>query len=52
MGVRLLKQTDLTVDEVARQVGFHGRSNFYAAVRKRTGQTPREVRASRNRDAA
>ncbi len=52
MGLRLLKQTDLTVDKVARQVGFQGRANFYAAIRKRTGQTPREIRAALRPDAA
>ncbi|HYF91180.1 MAG TPA: helix-turn-helix transcriptional regulator [Symbiobacteriaceae bacterium] len=40
----LLKNTDLTVDEVARRVGYQKASYFCRRFRERTGQTPSEFR--------
>lgn len=42
---RLLRTTGLTVDEIARQVGWHDRSHAAKVFRRRTGLTPREYRS-------
>jgi AraC family transcriptional regulator len=41
---RLLRETDLTVAEVARQVGYANQSNFCVAFHRFTGQTPGSFR--------
>ncbi len=44
---RLLHETDLTVAEIAQQVGCGTRAHFHRIFRAYTGRTPRQVRAER-----
>ncbi len=46
-GINLLQTSDVTVDAISRRVGFRGKANFYAAVRRATGKTPGELREAR-----
>ena len=41
---RLLKSTDLTIEEIALQIGFSDRTHFYALFRQEYGITPRQYR--------
>lgn len=41
---KLLKSTDLSIEEVARQTGFDSAADFINSFRKRFGNTPREFR--------
>jgi transcriptional regulator GlxA family with amidase domain len=50
-GAELLAQSALTVDDVARLVGYRQRSHFGKAFRQRYGVSPAEFRALR-REAA
>ncbi|MBL9216263.1 MAG: helix-turn-helix transcriptional regulator [Opitutaceae bacterium] len=43
---RLLRHTDLTVQAIARQVGYGQTSHFHRAFRQLTGMTPRGYRAA------
>lgn len=42
--MRLLRETDASVDEIGREAGFSERSNFYYAFSKYVGGTPSEYR--------
>jgi AraC-like DNA-binding protein len=44
--VRLLRERDLSVEEVAFMLGYSEPSSFYRAFRRWTGQTPRIYRRS------
>ena len=44
---QLLKQTDLSITEVADQVGYHSSSGFIKAFKKEYGTTPLKVREIR-----
>ena len=46
----LLKQTDLTLTEVAFSVGYNSQANFTKAFRAHFGQTPKTVRQPGNPD--
>ncbi|WP_058276268.1 helix-turn-helix domain-containing protein [Ruegeria atlantica] len=48
--VQLLVREDLNLSEIARMLGYSDPSNFGRAVRKWTGQTPKQWRASLLRD--
>ena len=39
--LELLEQSDMTVQEIAATVGYHGVSNFYHAFQQKFGSTPR-----------
>ena len=41
---RLLKETDLSIGEIAEQVGFHQVSHFGKCFREKTGCTPKDYR--------
>lgn len=43
----LLRETDLTVTEVARQAGWSSSARFASVFRRETGMTPTDFRASR-----
>ncbi|MFA5939752.1 MAG: AraC family transcriptional regulator ligand-binding domain-containing protein [Sinimarinibacterium sp.] len=43
--VRLLKETSLSIEQIAEQLGYSEASNFVRAFRRMTGRTPSEVRA-------
>lgn len=43
--MRLLVETDATVDEIVAQTGYADRSTFYHAFSKQTGTSPAEYRA-------
>ena len=47
---QLLVKKDLSMSEIARMLGYSDTSNFGRAVRKWTGQTPKQWRASLLRD--
>ena len=47
--VRLLRDTDISVDEILLQVGFSDRSNFYRVFSKFTGSTPTDIRKNRKK---
>ena len=42
--LELLEQSDMTVQEIAATVGYHGVSNFYHAFQQKFGSTPQAVR--------
>ena len=44
---RLLRDTDLTVLDIAMNVGFNAKSSFYTAFKKELQQTPSQYRAGR-----
>ena len=44
---RLLRETDLTLADVAFHVGYSDVSNFTRAVRRWTGKTPKVIRDAR-----
>lgn len=44
---RLLRDTDLSVLDIAMNVGFNAKSSFYTAFKKELQQTPGQYRASR-----
>lgn len=44
--IRLLRESDLSVDEISVQAGFGDRSTFYAVFSKITGKPPAYYRAS------
>lgn len=48
---RLLAGTDLSVQDIADEVGFGNPANFATAFRERMGLTPREFRQSRQKGA-
>jgi transcriptional regulator GlxA family with amidase domain len=52
VGGRLLRETGLTVQEVALEVGFKNPGNFATAFRERTGLTPHAYRESSQADGA
>jgi AraC-like DNA-binding protein len=43
-GVRLLRETQLNVAEIAYALGFEEPASFTAFLKRRTGKGPREVR--------
>ena len=43
--LKLLRETELSLEEVTSQCGFGSVSNFYLVFRKDIGMTPKEVRA-------
>lgn len=45
--MRLLTETEATVDEIAEQTGYADRSTFYHAFSKQTGTSPAEYRAKK-----
>lgn len=45
---RLLKETDISIKEVAEEVGFFDRSRFCTAFKKHTGRTPLEYRQGKS----
>jgi AraC-like DNA-binding protein len=47
-GARLLVESDLTVKEIARRVGFSDASHLGKTMRKHTGLRPLEIRARRD----
>lgn len=47
--IRLLRESDLSVDEISVQAGFGDRSTFYAVFSKITGKTPAYYRTSSHR---
>lgn len=47
----LLAGSELSVDEVMRQVGYSGRTNFYSSFRRFYGATPSDFRRERGRGA-
>jgi len=47
---RLLENTELSVDAVAREVGFSDRAQFSTAFKKHTGSTPTEYRTYNRRN--
>ena len=40
----MLKHTSLTVNEIARRVGFENDNYFYRVFKKKYGETPTEYR--------
>lgn len=42
--IRLLSETDMTVDDISAQIGFSSRSAFYRIFKKATGKLPSECR--------
>ena len=42
--LELLEQSDMTVQEIAAAIGYHGVSNFYHAFQQKFGSTPQAVR--------
>jgi AraC family transcriptional regulator len=44
---RLLTKSDLSIVEVAQQVGFQSQSHFVNVFRKQTGMTPKTYRKAR-----
>ncbi|MGP5364904.1 helix-turn-helix domain-containing protein [Brachybacterium tyrofermentans] len=44
---RLLRETDLTIEQAGRQVGWHSRNRASEAFRQATGMTPSKYRALR-----
>ena len=47
---RLLRATELSVDEVAEQVGYLGRAHFFRSFRAAEGMTPNEYRKQHNKN--
>ena len=47
---RMLRDTDLPISEIARALGYRGRSNFYAHFRDSHGMTPAAYRKTIRRD--
>lgn len=47
---RMLRDTDLPISEIARALGYRGRSNFYAHFRDSHGMTPAAYRTMIRRD--
>jgi len=47
---RLLRTTELSVDEVAEQVGYQGRAHFFRSFRGAEGMTPGEYRRQRREE--
>jgi AraC-like DNA-binding protein len=47
--IRLLRETEVNVDDIARSVGFAGGSYFTKVFRKWTGSSPSEYRHGRDR---
>jgi AraC-like DNA-binding protein len=45
--LNLLLKEDLTMSEIARMLGYSDPSNFGRAVRKWTGQSPKQLRVRR-----
>lgn len=43
--VRLLRETSLSIEQIAEQLGYSEASNFVRAFRRLTGRTPSDVRA-------
>ena len=44
--VRLLRETDVSVEEICRRVGYSEKKHFYKKFRERTGTTPSAFRKS------
>lgn len=47
--VKLLRETALTIDDIAAKVGFSDRSSFYSAFAKYRNQTPSEFRKEKRK---
>ncbi len=47
LAARLLRRSDMTVQQIISQVGYENTSYFYRLFRARYGQSPREYRLSR-----
>ncbi|QTH42001.1 helix-turn-helix domain-containing protein [Cohnella sp. LGH] len=47
--IRLLRETDLTVEEIGRQVGYGEKKQFYKIFKQYTGLTPSKMRDARNK---
>ncbi len=45
-GVRLLKETSLSIEQIAERLGYSEASNFVRAFRRMTGRTPSQVRGA------
>lgn len=45
--VKLLQETELTVEEVGLEAGFHSRKHFYDMFKRHTGMTPGAFRGER-----
>lgn len=45
--MKLLRETELTVEEVGLEAGFHSRKHFYDMFRRHTGMTPGAFRGER-----
>ncbi len=50
MAVRLLIETDLTVEEIALEVGYENQSYFFRQFKKRYEMTPRQYRIQHKND--
>ena len=50
LAIEFLQQSDMSVDELAAQVGFSEAANFRKAFRKWTGQSPGDYRKALRRD--
>jgi two-component system response regulator YesN len=46
--IRMLTETNLTIDEISISVGFSDRSSMHHAFSKYLGQTPADYRKSKN----
>ena len=44
LAIKLLKETNLTVEEIAERAGYSSKSSFYRAFLKTTGKVPSEYR--------
>ena len=44
LAVKLLRETESSVDEIAHKTGFSDRSTFYHAFSKYTGKVPSDFR--------
>lgn len=47
MAARLLRRSDMTIQQIIAQVGYENTSYFYRLFRAHYGQSPREYRMSR-----
>lgn len=48
LAVRYLRETDYKVEVIARRLGFANPSSFAVFLRRHTGETPRQLRATAN----
>ena len=47
--IRLLKETNMPIEEIASKVGYHDCKNFYITFKKITNQTPSTYRSNINK---